>query len=87
MNTLETTDNRTMPTRVSWPRRMLDFACVAMANYTTSGPGSLAPAQPTVTRREMAQIEVGSCDRGEPTRRSRSTFSKVAMPLRRVFDN
>jgi hypothetical protein len=64
---------------------MLDFACVAMANYTTSGPGSLAPAQPTVTRRDMAQIEVGSCDQGTPARRSHSNFSKFAMPLRRVF--
>ncbi len=85
MDTLDNTDNRTMPARLSWPRRMLDFACVAMANYTTSGPGSLAPAQPTVTRREMAQIESGSCDHGEPARRSHSNFSKFAMPLRRVF--
>ncbi|MGB5208947.1 MAG: hypothetical protein WBO47_04035 [Gammaproteobacteria bacterium] len=85
MSTLENIEHIATPGRSSWSRRMLDVACQTMANYTASGPGSLAPAQPAVTRRDAAQIESGSGDHGASAQRSHSSYSKFSMPLRQVF--
>jgi len=85
MKSLEIIEDVTTHRRSSLPRRMLDFVCETMANYTIAGPGSLAPAQPAVTRRGIVQIQPGSREHREPAQRSHATFTKFSTPLRQVF--
>lgn len=71
--------------RSSLPRRMLNFACESLANHTIAGPGSLAPAQATVTRRRVVRVRPDARDHRETTKRSHSIYTKFSIPLRQVF--
>lgn len=85
MKSLDKIANGTKLQRPSSLRRMLDFACQTMANHTAAGPGSLAPAQATVTRRAAVQAQPGSYEHRGPAQRSHATCTKFSTPLRQVF--